>query len=548
MKLITLLVFIIFKLHFSSCAGVNDCPISCTCYLYTLNELRMTCDSAKPISFIPTNLSVPVSSITSLTISGGLNDTIPTNICQYSQLTSLDFFRSTFTSLTSSTLQCLTMLQTLGIYSSQLKYIGNDSLCLKNLTKLYVWGNQINQFSPNCQNSKLTYIDLGYNNLSNLTRFNLKSINTLQVLRLENNNISYVDCDAFRNITSLRSLYLDNNRIDQISFDKCQFSQLSILSMTYNQFTNLSNSNFKFIQTLQYLDLSYNQINFISDYTFDNLTNLGSLYLSNNEINHISQYFFTKSLVSLSIIDLSYNNLTPMELWPTYLQNARSINLQHNQISKFTNEFGWSISNQSSQWSNSYLWSRNIDLQNNGISSFGITDLQQYGICNLTDYQNLLVNVFRFFNMNNNPISCNCSNTLYNLQSIYLYGAQCSKPTSYAGKSILTYDSCTNLSNFIPTNSTICNQMQKTTLQTTTLQTTSFQATSFQTTSFQTTTLQTTSFQTTTFQSSQTSQLDSTQFLTQATTESLIETSADIYTPVSPQITTEASTLSSSSN
>ena len=699
MKLITLLVFLILKLHSSSCADVNDCPGWCTCYLYT-NELQMNCDSAKPILIIPTNLSVPVTSITWLYIWNGLNETFPTNICQYSQLTYLYISGSKLTNITSPTLKCLTKLQSLSLGSNGIKYIGNDSLCLNSLTSLDLWGNQINQFSlnfENCNNSKLTtlslrynfltnitnsylkwlasiqtldlswntinyiasdafsnltnlntlyltnnqltnltdlnleyitslqtldlssnhlvynncavfeklnslkvlylannqidqqsfamcrftklsylslsqnnftnltnlnfeygktlqYIDLSYNQikyitcntfgnltslttlylnynrLTNLTNLNLQCISTIQTFYIQNNNLTYVDCDAFRNLTRLTSLYLDYNQIDQISFNECQFSQLRTLSMTSNQFTSLSNSNFKFIQTLQVLDLIYNQINFISNYTFDNLTSLSILYLSNNKISIIPKYLFTSSLTSLYYIDLSYNYLTTMELWPTYLPNARYVNLQHNQISKFTNEFGWSINNQSSQWSNSYYWSRNIDLQYNSINSFGISDLQKYGICNLTDYQNILVNVFQFFNMNNNLISCNCSNNLYDLQSLnssYLYQTQCSKPAIFVGKSILTYDSCTNLTYFYPTNSTFCNQQLTSTLQTST---------------FQTSTLQTSTFQT----SKHTSQFGSTHVIIQSTTQ-VLQNSIN-STLASTQITTKASTHTSFSN
>ena len=322
MKLILLSVFIIFKLHFSSCADVNDCPSSCSCFLYP-SQLRMVCDSTKTISMIPTNLSVPVASISSLTISRGFNEAFPTNLCQYSQLKFLQFFGSTFASITSSTLQCLTMLHTLEISSSQLKHIGNNSLCLNNLTTLYLWGNQITHFSLNCQNSKLIYIDLGRNYLTNLTRLDLKSINTLQTLRLEYNNITYVDCDAFRNITSLTSLYLDNNQIDQISFNQCQFSQLRILSMRNNQFTSLSNLNFKFIQTLQYLDLSYNQIDFIDNNTFENLTSLGFLHLSNNKINNIPKYLLKSSLTRVCIIT-PFNGCNLTQLSTSTLQASTS--------------------------------------------------------------------------------------------------------------------------------------------------------------------------------------------------------------------------------
>ena len=88
MELIKLLVFIVLKLHSSSYADVYDCPNSCTCNLYS-NQLEIICHlTTLPISIIPTNLSVPVISITSLAIWNELNQTFPTSICQYSQLTS----------------------------------------------------------------------------------------------------------------------------------------------------------------------------------------------------------------------------------------------------------------------------------------------------------------------------------------------------------------------------------------------------------------------------------------------------------------------------
>ena len=391
----------------------------------------------------------------------------------------LSIYNSKLTNITSPTLKCLTKLKSLALRSCGIKYIGNDSLCLNSLTSLSLGENQINQFSlnfENCRFSKLTWLSLGGNFLTSITSSYLKWFPSLEILYLSYNTIRYIASDAFSNLTNLNTLYLTNNQLTNLTDLNLEYiTSLQTLFLFDNNLVHINCGIFEKLNSLKTLDLSRNQINFISDYAFDNLTSLSFLYLSNNKINNIPQYLFTPSLTSLYYIDLSYNYLTTMELWPTYLPNVMSINLQHNQIGKFTNKFGWAINNQSSQWLNYWYYStRIIDLQYNSISSFGVNDLQKYGICNISDYQNILVNVFQFFNMNNNLISCNCSNTLYDLQSIYssyLYQTQCSNPANFAGKSILTYDSCTNLANFVPTNSIFCNQIQQTsTLQISTLQ------------------------------------------------------------------------------
>jgi hypothetical protein len=256
-------------------------------------------------------------------------------------------------------------------------------------------------------------------------------------------------------LANVNIIFAQNCQIQSFPTNICQYPNLTTLDLSKNDITTLNNTNFSCLKKLVNLKLNYNNISMISSDAFDNLTNLTTLYLQNNKINEIPKGLFNTGLISLKNIYLSYNLLTSMELWPTYLSNIMFIDLKYNSIQKFTNYFGWYLA--SSSYLPALSSSTTIDLQFNNISSLDDKTIQQYGVCSYTDFTNFISNYFSVFYLNNNPIACSClisqrlvsdSKTLFNMNPALtfsnIYNSQCLSPVAYASKSIFNFDDCSN--------------------------------------------------------------------------------------------------------
>ena len=255
-------------------------------------------------------------------------------------------------------------------------------------------------------------------------------------------------------INSITTIVAANCGIQQISINNCQnLSNLVSLDLSFNQLKSITSASFNCLNNLTSLRLNNNNISSIDSDSFKNLINLRFLYLSNNQISVIPQYLFYTHLINLRTVDLSFNNLSEMEMWPTYLSQIIYINLKYNSIQKFTNKFGWFLSFSSNLAP--LTSTTTIDLQFNKIISLDDASIQQYGVCSYNDYSMFLTKYFYVFWLNNNPIVCNCSNsqrlvsdsinllmTNSGLTSSNIYSSFCSQPINYAGKRIINFSTC----------------------------------------------------------------------------------------------------------
>ncbi|XP_045914746.1 toll-like receptor 13 [Micropterus dolomieu] len=133
----------------------------------------------------------------------------------------------------------------------------------------------------------------------------IRSLSSLEVLRLSANRISELTCEDFINTTRLTELYLDKNRIAKL--DRCVFENLNdlkVLDMSNNllwtfggafktglqklEFLNLNKNfistlekgDFKGLGSLKYLDLASKHIGSVKSNAFDGLNNLRTLQVS----------------------------------------------------------------------------------------------------------------------------------------------------------------------------------------------------------------------------------------------------------------------------
>lgn len=305
--------------------------------------------------------------------------------------------------------------------------------------------------TPNCPQSCLCNLTQ-----SALTISSCSQIQTVFVLSLNQS----------QTVTSVSAV---NCSIQSISFINCQLSNLLSVDLSYNQISSLTSSTFNCLKNVESIRLNNNNISSIDSNSFNNLTNLKFLYLSNNRINQIPQYLFYTHLSSLRTIDLSFNFLTEMELWPTYLPQIIYINLKNNFIQKFTNNFNWYLSASSNL--SALSSTATVDLQYNNITSLDDKSIQQYGVCSFENYSSFITKYFYVFLLNNNPVTCNCINSQRlvtdsirllmsstGLITSSLYLSYCAQPSSYAGKHLINFDTCQSGSNYpYCVNSTVTN-------------------------------------------------------------------------------------------
>jgi len=195
---------------------------------------------------------------------------------------------------------------------------------LGNLTRLTLgWSvRDITDFSPISYLTRLEFLDVSQNNITDLTTFGFENLTNLTELQLWHNEIT--DISALSGLVSLDNLSLYNNRISDISalsgltaltilrLHNNEIADISALSglvllrsldLNRNQITDISIVSG--LSTLLSLDLGNNQITAIP--SLDELTSLGSLFLSNNQIAYIQPL---TELRWLSSLELSHNQIS----------------------------------------------------------------------------------------------------------------------------------------------------------------------------------------------------------------------------------------------
>uniref|UniRef100_A0A671UTT5 TIR domain-containing protein n=1 Tax=Sparus aurata TaxID=8175 RepID=A0A671UTT5_SPAAU len=131
----------------------------------------------------------------------------------------------------------------------------------------------------------------------------IRSLSSLENLKLNNNQISTLGCEDFVNTTNLQQLYLHNNRIAKL--DRCVFrnlnelkvldlsrnllctfggafeigpQQLEFLDLSKNDMYSLENGVFKGLGSLKYLNVMSDKTVNVNRMTFDGMKNLRTLH------------------------------------------------------------------------------------------------------------------------------------------------------------------------------------------------------------------------------------------------------------------------------
>lgn len=235
--------------------------------------------------------------------------------------------------------------------------------------------------STNLQN-----VNLAKNHLGNLPENVFEDLEKLKSLDLSHNELEKLEKGTFKSLKSLESLFLQNNKLNDVSrelFDN--LFKLQVLRLDYNEITTLPH--FIHQNILKSLNASHNKISFKPNYLeaspLNQCTELEELDLSHNEITDFEEDFMI-ILVKLKLLDLSFNNLTTIEvkLLQRMDYHERRINLSNNNITVIDFRFAETMAQ---------LQDR-LDIMS--------SNLHNTVVC-----------------ISNNPITCDCRN--YNLSRYY---------------------------------------------------------------------------------------------------------------------------------
>ncbi|XP_014782050.1 slit homolog 3 protein [Octopus bimaculoides] len=228
------------------------------------------------------------------------------------------------------------------------------------------------------RNTKLTFLNLGSNQITEIGENDFQNLSKLKYLDLTSNQITTINPKAFEPLVSLCYLILQNNKLIDFSVLDFTLKSLRVADFTNNRLervpkglpesitdlrfgknniTKIGKSDLKRISALQLLTLNENQINSIHDNAFNGLDNVKELWLNSNElftlptklpknlvklainsnlISRIERYSFLKSPL-IEELTLETNKITEIEPEAfSKLSMLKDLNLQSNQLHTLT--------------------------------------------------------------------------------------------------------------------------------------------------------------------------------------------------------------------
>ena len=161
-----------------------------------------------------------------------------------------------------------------------------------------------------------------------------------QLDSLLSNNLTYGQLTEFSVV---------NSPLTHVPRSVCRLTTLTQLHLDNSRLTRLPDNCFTNLTALKSLSATTNSITELHDGLFDGLRRLEKLELSYNRISSIGLRVFNGSamLISLKYVDLAFNRIQTLEPWPYYIgingqfKAKTPIDLDHNDISSFTNMMGW---------------------------------------------------------------------------------------------------------------------------------------------------------------------------------------------------------------
>lgn len=293
------------------------------------------------------------SSLIELDLSSNVITTLSGNISALESLTSLNLANNNIKSL-NVTLEGLANLSSLVLFNNSIDSLQRKNFVgLTNLEILNLSRNHISQ-SEDMETifrdiESLQTLDLSFNNLAGIPNNSFSHLNQLKRLLLDHNQLENVNPMSFYGLNTLNVLALDNNRLqalpDDIFFPFVPRDGvhgngviLSRLTLSYNNFTDLSNVN-KWPEIIS-LCMAYNKLT-----TVPSAIGYSRMKLLNVSHNKLESFFgkqenIAADFAAMETMDISYNTIKDIDVDKLKtMTNVEYFNIESNNVTfAVTNE------------------------------------------------------------------------------------------------------------------------------------------------------------------------------------------------------------------
>ncbi|XP_072026368.1 leucine-rich repeat serine/threonine-protein kinase 2-like [Amphiura filiformis] len=187
-------------------------------------------------------------------------------------------------------------------------------------------------------NSKLTVLDLSYNQISEIKNIPDDTSYLLTELNLSHNAIEEFPTWLSAYAPALAKLYMAGNKLKELPNQVLGLKRLNLLDLSHNSLPSIPASFLKECPALESLNLSHNELMNLPDGMNDGLIHLASVKLSHNGLAQPEPLYIPKLLLQLPwlrSLDLCNNGLTglpPPTQWNS--QGLKEVLVSHNKIRK----------------------------------------------------------------------------------------------------------------------------------------------------------------------------------------------------------------------
>lgn len=232
--------------------------------------------------------------------------------------------------LLSAVINPLATLRVLNASNNKINYMDWDNFTTYSLVTLDLHYNELAEISlctdstsnttlcpdfngPYGPLSLLIFLDLSFNKLVSINKYDFYLFPLLQVLNINNNQIYFMDPMSFSLNLNLKTLDLSHNFLT--TFDSSPFVPLNReakpsienLTLSYNKIESITDDSFLILSNLKLLDLSSNYLLDLG-LAFNGLTRLQYLYLTANLITSVDVNAFV-GLDSIVVLNLELNQI-----------------------------------------------------------------------------------------------------------------------------------------------------------------------------------------------------------------------------------------------
>eukprot|EP00122_Pirum_gemmata_P003618 Pgem_evm1s3272 len=177
-----------------------------------------------------------------------------------------------------------------------------------------------------CKLEKLTFLYMGYNNISEIQTNDFMHCNSITTLELSHNSITLISDKAFSHFPNLDMLYLHGNKLSNLPDALKSVNSLRALEFSHNHIGIINNGDFKKLSSLTFLSLANTSLTTIEKDAFNSVNNtLSSLILQDN--------YFTKiplpisNLKNLGLLLFNQNQISKIE--SNSFKNLKKLSFLH---------------------------------------------------------------------------------------------------------------------------------------------------------------------------------------------------------------------------